>query len=67
MSEDSSITRDVDKIVLHNDWNVTNLKYDADIAILLFNESVLFSTVIQPVCLPSKNIEKFSFGSVVIF
>lgn len=41
---------------MHPDWNVFDEKYDADIAILVLNENLTFSSNIRQVCMPMDDI-----------
>ncbi|KAJ6648828.1 Serine protease gd [Pseudolycoriella hygida] len=45
--------RDVAQIYIHPDWKVYHEKYDADIAIFLLGDSIVFTNYIRPVCLPT--------------
>ncbi|XP_037040377.1 protein artichoke-like [Bradysia coprophila] len=51
-NESGVVNRNVTQIHVHPDWNVLEEKYDADIAILVLNENVTFSSQIRPVCVP---------------
>lgn len=52
---ETSVARDdlrsVLSIAIHPDWNSTDLKYDADIAVLRLNVTIAFTNFIQPACL----------------
>lgn len=37
--------------VIHEDWNPRSLKYDYDIAVLVFDEKISFTSYIRPICL----------------
>lgn len=45
------ISKPVTKIVLHEDWNPGTLTFDADLAVLVLEEEILFSKYLKPVCL----------------
>lgn len=61
-SHKSSITN----ILLHPDWNFNDLKYDADIAIIVLRTEVDYSEGIQPICLPPSSTEEVTgVGTVV--
>lgn len=45
--------RDVQEIYVHPEWKVYSDKYDADLAILLLIDIVLFTNYIRPVCMPA--------------
>jgi secreted trypsin-like serine protease len=51
--ESGSERRNVINIIVHEDWNHTDTRYDADIAILVLNRGVFFTQYITPVCLPT--------------
>lgn len=55
-NEKSSKARFVIRIVSHPDWNFDDPRYDADIAIIFFRNSVDFSESIQPICLPTVRV-----------
>lgn len=68
--EPNAVVRKVQAIHVHPDWttNIYGDKWDADLAILLLDNPVEFSNVIQPVCLP-QNWDKFKTieeGTLVI-
>lgn len=42
----------IDEIIMHEDWKPQEDRYDADIAILVFEKEVLFNNFINTVCLP---------------
>lgn len=53
-------------IVIHADWRYDHHKYDADLSILVLEETVKFSDFIQPICLPKQsNDEVTGTGTVV--
>lgn len=43
--------RTISEVNVHQDWKYKDIKYDADLAILVLSQSVKFSDYIQPVCL----------------
>lgn len=43
--------RSLRSIAVHPDWNTTDVKYDADLAVLTLNTKVEFTNFIQPACL----------------
>lgn len=64
--EKGSTTREVREIVIHPDWKYYSVKWDADIAILLLDEPVRFSQMIQPSCLPEiGDTSEMAHGKVV--
>lgn len=44
--------KEIEEIFIHNDWNTQDPSYDADIAVLLFKEQVVWSLYVKPICLP---------------
>lgn len=60
--EQKSIKSGIKKIILHPSWNSEDIRYDADIAILVLSRSIDFSDVIQPVCLPSPSFSPFKIS-----
>lgn len=64
--EKRSFSADVAEIRVHPDWIWHDVKYDADLAILVLAENVEFSMYVQPVCLPSSaSIDRVFDGFVV--
>jgi secreted trypsin-like serine protease len=51
-NEVGRVTVGVKKIYVHSTWNPQVEKYKGDIAILMLDEQVTFSSYVQPVCLP---------------
>lgn len=44
------------RIIIHEDWDVNSLQYDADLALLRFKrESIIFNLSVQPICLWSSS------------
>lgn len=61
-----SINARVDEIIIHPEWRAFDEKFDADLAMLVFKESVKFTDFIQPVCLPTDDsIDKYYSGTLV--
>lgn len=44
-------SRQVNEIIIHPSWNISDYRFDADIAILVMNHEVEFSQFIRQVCL----------------
>jgi len=63
--EEDSVTRSINDLIMHNDWNPRADRYDADIAVIRFNEIVNFSNRIQPICLPKTGESIRESGFVV--
>lgn len=53
-NETGSLTSSVEEIILHPDWNISNSRFDADIAIIILRDPVVFTDFIQPICLPRR-------------
>lgn len=63
--EIGSTTASVWEIVLHPDWKVESDNFDADIAISVLTEPVVFSDRVTPICLPaSANLYPDGLGTV---
>lgn len=59
-------SRQVSDIVIHPSWNITDNRYDADIAILAMNQKVEFTRYIRPACLdPDPGLLSERDGKVV--
>jgi len=52
---EESITRDVSKIIIHEQWDTTSRSYGYDLAMLILNHQVEFSDTIRPICLTTEN------------
>lgn len=64
--EEGSVTRILSNMVIHPDWNSAEIKYDADLAILVMMRPVEFSSFIQPVCITTEpEIQQYNDGYVV--
>lgn len=64
--EPESVTSTVNEIKIHDDWKPFHQKWDADIAILVLNQTVKYSSRILPICLPSDGtVENVYDGYVV--
>lgn len=50
LSEPNSKSFDVGNILVHDSWNPTDVKFEADLAVLTLTQTVEFSPFIQPVC-----------------
>lgn len=44
---------DLEKYILHPDWNTFYQHFDADIAIIFVTPEITYNTFIQPICLPA--------------
>lgn len=64
--EPYSHQRDVSEIHMSPFWRYLSEKWDADLAVLVMKEAVMFSPYIQPVCIPTSiDTERFMKGVVV--
>lgn len=43
----------IEEIIVHEDWDTINNSYDADLAVLLFKNSLEYTNFISPICLPT--------------
>lgn len=55
-NEEGAVWMNVTKIFTHPDWNVYDDAYDADVAVLLLNETINFTNYIQKVSLPADDL-----------
>lgn len=56
----------VSEIAIHPHWNITSIKYDSDIAIVVLLNFVKFSNTIQTICLPAPNYDEVSGTGLVV-
>lgn len=49
-------------IAIHDDWNFNDLKFDADISIVILSETVELNDGIRLVCLPTSSDEEVASG-----
>lgn len=63
--EHKSIKSDIIGIRIHPSWNPEDIRYDADVAILVLSKPIDFNDVIQPVCLPSPSFNSFNISGHV--
>lgn len=67
-NESERISVGVEKIEVHQDWDINAESFDADIAIITLNTNVSFNQYIQPVCMlhpdaePSKYLHGYTVG-----
>lgn len=68
-NEDERIFVKVSMIDIHENWNISSYRYDADLAMLTLAQSVKFGKYIQPICLmnPNSKLTKISNGFAVGF
>jgi hypothetical protein len=64
--EPNSKQENIQKIVIHPKWNNKDVRYDADIAMLILQNLVTYSDVIQPVCLPPPDLNAFVLNGRVV-
>lgn len=55
-NEENVVLKNVIDIVVHPDWDVNKDEYDADVAILVLNDSVSFTKYVEPVSLPDYGV-----------
>lgn len=65
-NEAGSVNSLVSDIIIHDDWNSTDWRFHADIAIVVMTDSIVFSNTIQPVCLPQQNYNEPSMIGTVV-
>lgn len=64
--EEGSASRILKQVIIHDNWDPHEVKYDADIAVLVTNRAVEFSTFIQPVCITIEpEINNYNDGYLV--
>lgn len=56
-SETGRISITPSEIHIHPDWDSFKLKYDADIALLIFESQISFTKYIQPICLSAEDLD----------
>lgn len=49
-TEENAVLATPDEFIIHPDWNVSETRWNADIAIVKLAENVILSKSIQPVC-----------------
>lgn len=64
--EPNSKSESIKKVIVHPNWKPKDIRYDADIAILQLQNLVIFSDVVQPVCLPPNNLNVFTLTGRVV-
>jgi hypothetical protein len=57
---------DFQQIFVHRDWKFDSASYDADIAIVLLNNEIIFTQSIQPICLPRVNSNVYNVKGTVV-
>lgn len=65
-NESESQTSFVEDIILHPDWNISDSRFDADIAIIVLRDPVVFTDFIQPICLPRFKREIFGHTGTIV-
>jgi hypothetical protein len=64
--EPNSKKENIQKIVIHPEWDPKDVRYDADIAMLFLKNLVTFSNFIQPVCVAPTNLNAFELKGRVV-
>lgn len=54
--EEGVVLRNITDIYIHPDWNEYDDRYDADLAILVLNEKVIFTNTISPISFPADGV-----------
>lgn len=57
---------DIKKIIIHPNWSTNDIRYDADISILMLKRRVEFTEYVQPVCLPGRDEVVFKIRGHVV-
>lgn len=55
-NEENAVNRSVTDIRIHPEWNVDNDEYDADVAVIVLNQTVTYTDFIKPVSLPADGV-----------
>ena len=50
-NEPDSVKKEIEKFVIHPKWNPFDIRYEADIAIIIMDSDVKYSDYIIPICL----------------
>lgn len=63
--EEGSVTRTLSRVIIHPEWKPKDIKYDADLAVLVMGGDVEFSMFVQPVCITTEpEINRYNDGYV---
>lgn len=54
--EEGVVLKSVTNIFLHPDWDWTDYRYDADVAVIVLSGNVNFTVYIQPISLPNDDV-----------
>ncbi|KAJ6628670.1 Plasma kallikrein [Pseudolycoriella hygida] len=65
-NEETSRKSDIKQIIIHPNWSTNDIRYDADISILMLKNRVEFTDNIQPICLPSPTDQVFKIKGTVV-
>lgn len=57
LNEPNSFSLTPLRVDIHPDWNTNEMKYDSDIAVLTFKQDIVYSNLIQPICLSNSSNE----------
>jgi len=64
-NEFGSVTRGVNEMIIHENWNTQSHNFTFDIAILTLSETVEFSESIRRICMPAEDEVLQSKGTIV--
>lgn len=72
LTDDSELywtKRNISEIIIHQNYGGDALAYaDSDIAVLMFEEAIIFTNYIQPICLPTGNMNAYDIeGTIVVY
>jgi secreted trypsin-like serine protease len=66
-ANESGATRGTfNSIRIHPDWDVNNTRYDADIAVLVLKDQIIYGPFIQPACLPAPTTNVFNTRGTIV-
>lgn len=65
-NEVGSLEADISDILVHPDWNPFDVSFNADIAVLTLKHQIIFTSLIQPVCLPDVDQDAFNVQGTVV-
>lgn len=51
LNEDGFVTSDVERFIIHPDWDIRDKKYDSDIGIAVLTKRITFTSTVRPICI----------------